>query len=199
MEKENQQLLKQIASLEKQSLGEPPRGAAIPELKTHQSQNRKLKQLKTRAQKALQFVELFGLDLECLKMKDPGSSNTFTVDFKSNNFSAQARCDQNATQYDKLSNDDKVTVESILYLMDKFGVGDEFVHELSMSVAEFPIKSYLIKQRRAQLNSQVKITTTPGLAPGAQYSFKSLLKERIKNMVGTSPRKNKSEIFKILS
>ena len=79
-------------------------------------------------------------------MKDPGSSNTFTVDFKSNHFSVQARSDQNITQYDKLSNDDKVTVESILYLMDKFGVGDEFVHELSISVAKFPIKSYLIKQ-----------------------------------------------------
>ena len=41
MEKESEQLLKQIANLEKQSLGEPPRGAAVPELKTRQSQNRK--------------------------------------------------------------------------------------------------------------------------------------------------------------
>ena len=40
MEKENEELLKQIANLEKQSRGEPPRGAAIPELKTRQSQNR---------------------------------------------------------------------------------------------------------------------------------------------------------------
>ena len=81
-------------------------------------------------------------------------------------------------------------------------LGDEFVHELSMSVTHFPIKSYLIKKRRAELNRQVKITTTPGLAPGAQYSFKSLLKQRIKDMVGTSPRKHKSvtsEIFKMLS
>ena len=93
MEKESEQLLKQIANLEKQLLGELPRGAAIPELKTHQSQNRKLKQLKRRTQKALQFVELFGLELECLKSRDPGCSNTFTVDFKSNNFSAEARSD----------------------------------------------------------------------------------------------------------
>ena len=42
--------------------------------------------------------------------------------------------------------------ESTFFLMDKFGVGDEFDHELSMSVVKFPIKSYLIKQRRAQLN-----------------------------------------------
>ena len=39
--------------------------------------------------------------------------------------------------------------------MDKFGVGDEFVHELPMSVAEFPNKSYLIKQRRAQFNMYI--------------------------------------------
>ena len=80
-------------------------------------------------------------------MKHPGSSNTFTVDFNSNDLIAQAKSVQNVTQWDNLSNDDKVTVESILYLMKKFGVGDEFVHELSMSAAEFSIKSYLIKQR----------------------------------------------------
>ena len=78
--------------------------------------------------------------------------------FKSNNFSAQSRSDQNVTHFDKLSNDDKVTVESILHLKDKFGVVEEFVHELSVSVPEFPIKSYHIKKRGAQLNEQVKIT-----------------------------------------
>ena len=40
--------------------------------------------------------------------------------------------------------------------MDKFGVADEFVHELPMSVAEFPNKSYLIKQRRAQFNIYIR-------------------------------------------
>ena len=80
-------------------------------------------------------------------MKDPGSNNTFTVDFNSYNLIPQEKSDQNVTRWDKLSNDDKVTVESTLCLMNKFGVGDEFLHELSMSVAEFSIKSYLIKQR----------------------------------------------------
>lgn len=56
--------------------------------------------------------------------------------------------------------------------MDKFGVGDEFIHKLSMTVEDFPVKSYLIKQCRPDLNKQVKISTTPGLA---QYSFKELL------------------------
>ena len=69
------------------------------------------------------------------------------------------------------------------FLMDKFGVGDEFVHELSMVVNDFPVKSYLIKQCRSMLNKEVRITTTPGLAPGAQYSFNTLLAEKIKTMV----------------
>ena len=74
--------------------------------------------------------------------------------------------------------------------MDKFGVGDEFVHELSMSVAEFPIKSSLIKQSRAQLNEQVKITIMfTRTDPRRPIFLKSLLKERIKTKVGTSPRK----------
>ena len=58
MEKENEQLVKYIDMLENESLGNFPRGAGIPDLKTRQAQNRKLKQLKIIAQTALQFVEL---------------------------------------------------------------------------------------------------------------------------------------------
>ena len=67
--------------------------------------------------------------------------------------------------------------------MNKFGVSDEFVHELSMVVEDFPVKSHLVKQCRSNLNKQVKITTTPGLAPSAQHSFKLLHAEKVKDMV----------------
>ena len=180
MEKENEQLVKYIDMLENESLGNFQRGAGIPDLKTRQAQNRKLKQLKTRAQKALQFVELFGLKRQCLKLTCPGANDTFTVDFNTNPCGAT---EGQQSKYESLDNDDKTTVESILFLMDKFGVGDEFVHELSMVVNDFPVKSYLIKQCRSVLNKEVRITTTPGLAPGAQYSFKTLLAEKIKTMV----------------
>ena len=77
---ENQQLNKYIDSLEKENLG-IHREAGIPDLKTKQAQNRKLKQLKTRAQRAQHFVEIFGLDLQLLKLKDPNSTNSFSIDF----------------------------------------------------------------------------------------------------------------------
>ena len=61
------------------------RGAGIPNLKTKQAQYRKLKELKTRAQKALNFVEMFGLDLQLLKLKDPNSTDSFSIDFSTTN------------------------------------------------------------------------------------------------------------------
>ena len=54
-----------------------------------------------------------------------------------------------------------------------------------MAVVDFPVKSYLIKKCRSDLNKQVIISTTPGLAPGAWYSFKELLTDKARDMVST--------------
>lgn len=91
---------------------------------------------------------------------------------------------QGGTQYAKLSEGGKAKVENILYLIDKFGVGDEFIHELSMVVDGMP-KSYLVKQCRMDLNSVCIIRSTSGKAPGASYLFKELLIQQIKHMVCT--------------
>ena len=107
----------------------------------------------------------------------------FTVDLKDTTHGETEQENDPKSKCESLSKEDKNTVESIIFLMDKFGVGDEFVHELSIVIEDFPVKSYLIKQCRSHLNSQVKITTTPGLAPGAQHSFKLLLAEKVKDMV----------------
>ena len=65
-------LTKYIDRIENESL-EINTGAGIPDLKTKQAQNTTLKELKSRAQKALNFVEIFGLDLQLLRLKDPNS------------------------------------------------------------------------------------------------------------------------------
>ena len=77
-------------------------------------------------------------------------------------------------QYESLSEADKEKVEIGLYLMDKFSVGDNFIHELRMVVNGTP-KSYLIRQSRNKLNSACCIMSNPGDAPGAQVSFKESL------------------------
>ena len=47
-----------------------------PQNKT--STNRKLEELKTQAQKALNLVEIIGLHLQLLKLKDPNSTDSFS-------------------------------------------------------------------------------------------------------------------------
>ena len=70
---------KYVRQLEKDQFSKVS-GTAIPNLKTAQAKNKKLKELKARARKALYFRELFGLQLDCSRLKDPDSSKTYTVE-----------------------------------------------------------------------------------------------------------------------
>ena len=48
-------------------------------------------------------------------------------------------------------------------------------------------RSYLVKQKRNQLNGTCYVTSTPGNEEGAQVYFKEPLRERIKDYVTTHP------------
>jgi hypothetical protein len=58
--------------------------------------------------------------------------------------------------FDALSVDDKSKVEKVLFLLDRFCVGDYFYHELSMVINGLK-KSYLVKQRSDQLKKMCHI------------------------------------------
>ena len=92
----------------------------------------------------------------------------------------------NSNGFDALSDEDKSNVEMVLFLLDKFCVGDSFYHEITMLFDDLP-RSYLVKQKRYQLNDMCHVTSTPGIEEGAQVSFKELLRERIKDYVTTHP------------
>ena len=142
---------------------------------------RRVQALGTRAQKALWFAKQFGLELDRLDFLDSNgqkySWNTLsslegtspvsqrtpptakTPVYITSNPSPSSPSTKTAptqpknNQYENLSSDSKCKVEAILFLMDKFAVGDAFIHELSMVVDSMP-KSYLIKQCRNKLNKQ---------------------------------------------
>lgn len=152
---------------------------------------RRIQALSNRAKKALWFSKCFGLELDSITFSDEnGHKYSWT---ESNQASTQSppltEVDiDKATptafkQYDKLSQDDKIKIESILFLMDKFAVGDAFVHELCMILDDSMPKSYLIKQCRDKLNQQCIIKPTPGPEPGAQISFKTALINNLKLLV----------------
>ena len=77
---ESEVMKKYIRELENDQFSKV-RGTAIPKLKTSQAQNKKMKELKTRVQEGLYFSKLFGLELDCLRLKDSDTSKTHTVDF----------------------------------------------------------------------------------------------------------------------
>ena len=65
--------------------------------------------------------------------------------------------------FEAIPDQEKANVERILFLLDKFCVGDCFYHELTM-VTDGLTKSYLVKQRRDQLTKICHVTPTPGVA-----------------------------------
>ena len=139
---------------------------------------RYLKELKTRAQKALWFMQQFGLNVINLQLQqnDGVCQNINLNESQSTTSAATASC---------LSEDGKSEIEKVLFLMDKFGVSEDFYHELTMTFSDLP-RSYLVKKTKHELNKQCHLTKTPGEAPGVQCSFKELLKEHISALVSVT-------------
>jgi hypothetical protein len=136
-------------------------------------QRRKITELKTKVEKALWFAKTFGLDLQSAIFKDEhGENHTLT-------YSENVR-----RSYKDLTEADQQKVKNILYILDKFCIGDEAYHELSMvdGNEELP-RSYLIKQCKDELNKLCHITRTPGSAQGAQLDFQVELESVIQNQV----------------
>ena len=138
---------------------------------------RKLRHIKNKAQCALWFCKSFGLELSQIKLKDEGG------DVHSLNYFATPSA---SGRYDNLNEDDKNKVEQILFLLDKFCVGDEVYHELS-SISEGLPKSYLIKQLRHDLNKTYHIERTPGKFAGAKINFTATLTDHIKELLTDRP------------
>ncbi|CAB4018208.1 Hypothetical predicted protein, partial [Paramuricea clavata] len=86
-----------------------------------------------------------------------------------------------AKHYEQLNTNENTKVEILLFLVDKFGVSDKFVHEISMVFQDLP-RSYVVKECRLKINSNCVISPTPGSYPGAQVSFKEKLANKLKLM-----------------
>jgi hypothetical protein len=173
----NEELLSYIERLEK-SQDLQHKGKDISEVI---KKSRTLKNYLSRANIAFWFSRSFGLQVESLivgKVKS-GVKHNLTVPNKTTDQASDKG-------FDALSDDDKSKVEKVLFLLDRFCVGDYFYHQLSMVINGLP-KSYLVKQRRDQLNKMCHINALPGDKEGAQVSFKELLKERVQNYITSHP------------
>ena len=174
LQSKKEELLQYIDLLEK-SQHLQYKGKDISEVK---NKYRTLTTFLSRAKTALWFSKSFGLELESIIVKENKTGIVHNLDADTTDPTL------GSNGFNALSESDKEKVEKVLFLLDKFCVGDVFYHEMTMLVDDLP-RSYLVKQRRDQLNKICHISSTPGDAEGAQVSFKELLKERIQDYVKT--------------
>lgn len=154
-------------------------GKSVNDLETKQK-GRKLQLLKNKAQCTLWFCKSFGLDLTNIRLQDESGCN-YTLEYP-----IPPTLGSNQMEFEKLPNDQKKIIERVLFLLDKFCVGDEVYHELSVTIEGLP-KSYLIKQLRGELNKTYHIERMPGPFPGARLHFKSTLTDLVRELLSIKP------------
>jgi hypothetical protein len=149
-------------------------GKKIPDLKERQ-QRRKIQELKTKVQTALWFTETFGLKLSSVTFQDD-DGKCHPLEYK---YQAQEK-----RSFKDLPEDDQEKIQQILFITDKFCIGEAAYHELTMmDGGEQLPRSYLVKQCKHAMDQLCHISRTPGKADGAQLDFKSELQEQIKKQV----------------
>ena len=100
------------------------------------------------------LYEEIGLEMESIKVSETETGNKHNIKFEE---CKDTNVSHNCHGFDALSDDKKSRVEKILFPLDKFCVGDCFYHELTMMWGDLP-RSYLVKQKRDQLNKLCHIT-----------------------------------------
>ncbi|XP_022794722.1 uncharacterized protein LOC111333422 [Stylophora pistillata] len=189
----NKQLEEYLVYLEKLSINAEFKGKPVS---SSQNKARKLKNFLTRAETALWFSKYFELDIKRILVKESDSGVKHTLSIKKILPCDLAGPNEQATtlKYNSLSEEEKKQVEEILFLLDKFCVGDSFVHELTMVTDGLP-KSYLIQQCRANLNKLCHIDSLLGKAPEAKVSaVKELIKEHVVEYLRENPATEKIQI-----
>ena len=134
---------------------------------------------------ALWFVKSYGLELNCLKGGDTNQGNQYTIEL-----------DKEDSSIPNTDKEEDNKLEQVLYLLDKFCASDELYHELTMICDDLP-KSYLITQKRNQLNNICSIEPVPGQYPGAQISFTETLKSHVRELLQTDPSHDMTKTIKV--
>ena len=128
---------------------------------------RKLNQFRSFAEKALWFAESFGLTPQSLTLSTE-SDEQYTLQLGESRSSISTK---------DTPSDSAISTASIhetLYLLEKFGVSDEFYHELSMHYPSLA-RSYKVKQLRKELTSEIEIIRLPYPFDGAYRPFLPML------------------------
>ena len=171
LEKENKHLFDYISRLG-QNLDFNNSSGKVSEVGERQ-QRRKIKELKTKVERALWFAETLGLELDTVSFTDDKGGKH-----------AISYSDKEKRTFKDLNEEDQNKVKNVLFVLDKFCIGDAAYHEMTMFPGgEGMPRSYLIKQCKNDVNKLCHVTRTPGPVEGAQVDFISELEKVIGNQV----------------
>ncbi|CAB4022410.1 Hypothetical predicted protein [Paramuricea clavata] len=136
---------------------------------------------------ALWFASSFGLELDTLKVKEHETGQVHIVNFQQENSIPEPTSSNDepcrASTFSTLPEGEKNRIEQILFLLDKFCVGDNFYHKQSMMVDGLP-RSYLVKQCHQDLNNMCDLEGLKGKFPGAKVSsVENLLADHIADYI----------------
>ena len=147
------------------------------------NKSRTIKNFLSRAEVGLWFSKSFGIEIESLHVNECDTGAKHLLHFSGSKGQTEAtECvpEQEKSRYSSLDEYEKKQIQEILFLLDKFYVGDSFYHELSMLHKGLP-RSYLIKQCRDDLNAICHIDRLPGSTVGAKVrSIEGLIVEHVK-------------------
>ena len=124
---------------------------------------------KAKAQCALWFCKSFGLEVTEIKLQDK-EGLTHSINYSASNSTPHGHAN--------LDEEEKNKVKQVLFLLDKFCVGDEAYHELFMITEGLP-KSYLVKHSRTAMNKLYHIERTPGKHSRSCLHLISTLKDHV--------------------
>lgn len=171
LEKENKQLYDYINKLG-QNLDFSNSSGKVSEVRERQ-QRRKIKELKTKVERALWFAETLGLELDTVSFTDDKGGN-HTISYN----------EKEKRAFKDLNEEDQSKIKNVLFVLDKLCIGDAAYHEMTMVPGgEGMPRSYLIKQCKNDVNKLCHVTRTPGPAEGAQVDFNSEQEKVIRNQV----------------
>ena len=86
------------------------------------------------------------------------------------------------SSYERLYEEEKEKVRTILYIMDRFSISFEGYHELSQVDKSLP-RTHLLENCTKAMDEKWDIKRTPGTAQGAELPFKVLLEKEIREHV----------------
>ena len=142
-------------------------GKPIDEVKDRQKA-RKLEMIRDGSKKALNFIQSYDADVVSLTVRSrkSGATQVLSLDKSPALSSLESPSTSNK----------QVPVDEVLYLLDHYGVSDQFYHELSMVQPSLP-RSYLVKRRRGELTKMVSTKDLFQPYKGHYRSFKEYLQE----------------------